>query len=101
VASYVGIDLKGAPEQPVNLIGRPGTIACRYATVELLITDAHETYRWSALVGFVPMKLHYQLLGHAGCLQYFVTEFRGPDRETILTPDPSGPVTRLSAVGPP
>ena len=78
MAGYLGIDLNGAPEQPVNLIGRPGMIACRYAMVELLITDAQETYRWSALVGFVPLKLHYQLLGYAGCLQFFDAEFRGP-----------------------
>jgi hypothetical protein len=46
------------------------------------------------------MKLHYQLLGHAGCLQHFVAEFHGPDREMILAPDPSGPVTCLSPGGP-
>jgi len=93
MAGYLGIDLSGTPEQPVNLVGRPGTIACRYATVELLITDFRETFRWSALVGFVPLKLQYQLLGQAGCLEFFDAEFRGPDRAVILTPNPSGPVT--------
>src|SRR5262249_33738646 len=46
MAGYLGIDLTQAPEEPVNLVGRPGTIACRYATVELLISDVRETYRW-------------------------------------------------------
>ncbi len=94
MASYLGIDLTQAPEQPVNLIGRPGAIACRYAMVELLITDVQETYRWSALVGFVPMRLHYQLLGHAGFLEYFEAEFRGTDREVILTANRSFPGIR-------
>jgi hypothetical protein len=48
MAGYLGIDLTQAPEEPMNLVGRPGTIACRYATVELVITDVRETYRWSA-----------------------------------------------------
>jgi hypothetical protein len=85
MAGYLGIDLTQAPEEPVNLVGRPGTIACRYATVELLITDVRETYRWSALVGFVPLRLQYQLLGNAGFLEYFEAEFRGADREVVLT----------------
>ena len=85
MAGYLGIDLTQAPEETVNLVGRPGTIACRYATVELLITDVRETCRWSALVGFVPLRLQYQLLGHAGFLEYFEAEFRGADREVFLT----------------
>jgi hypothetical protein len=101
MVGYLGIILREAPAQPVNLVGRPGTIPCRYATVELLITDFQETYRWSALVGFVPLKLQYQLLGFAGCLEFFDTEFLGPARAVIMTPNPSGPVTRLPAPGPP
>jgi hypothetical protein len=94
MAGYLGIDLTQAREEPVNLVGRPGTIACRDATVELLITDVRETYRWSGLVGFVPLKLQYQLLGHAGFLEYFEAEFQGADREVILTANRSFAGTR-------
>jgi hypothetical protein len=84
VARPLGIDLAQAPTEPVNLVGR-GAIDCRYATVALVLTDGRETCRWSVLVGFVPIKLQYQLLGHAGCLEHFDVEFRGADREVVLT----------------
>ena len=75
---------RSSPSRPVE--------ASRH--VDLLITDARETYRWSALVGFVPMRLHYQLLGHAGFLEYFEAEFRGRDREVILRANRSFAGTR-------
>jgi hypothetical protein len=83
VAKPLGIDLAQAPSEPVNLVGR-GTIDCRYTTVTLVLTDGKEACRWPALVGFVPIKLQYQLLGHSGCLEYFDAEFRGADREIFL-----------------
>jgi hypothetical protein len=94
IASRIGLDLSQAPTETVSLVNRP-TLPCRYATVELLITDMRETYRWPALVGFVPVRLPYQILGHAGLLQHFDADFRGPDREVVLTPGPSFPGVRI------
>ena len=70
------------------MAGRPKPIRCRYAPVQLQITDGiGETYQWTAVVGFVAGRLHYNLLGHAGFLQFFDVTFRGaPDNEAILTP---------------
>jgi hypothetical protein len=88
IASAIGRDLSQAPTETVSHVGRP-QLPCRYTTIELLVTDIRETYRWPALVGFVPVKLPYQILGHAGFLQFFDAEFRGAGRVVILTPDRS------------
>jgi hypothetical protein len=69
---------------------------CRYAPVKLFITDViSETYEWTAIVGFAPVVFRHALLGHAGFLQYFNAEFRGHDREVILTTNPSFPGRRI------
>ncbi|HEX8200948.1 MAG TPA: hypothetical protein VF590_10695, partial [Isosphaeraceae bacterium] len=93
IAARIGVDLSQAPTETVSLVGRPQT-PCRYATVELLITDIQETYHWLSLVGFVPARLPYQIIGHAGFPQFFEAEFRGPNREVVLTPGSSFPGTR-------
>ena len=55
-------------------------VRCRYARVQLRITDGLvETYEWTAVVGFVPTRLRYALIGYAGFLKYFDAEFRGDD----------------------
>ncbi|MBI1918853.1 MAG: hypothetical protein HYS12_29535 [Planctomycetes bacterium] len=96
-ADFLGIDLLAAEERPISLVGRPQPIRCRYVPVLLRITDGvSETYEWTAVVGFVAGRLRYNLLGHAGFLQFFDANFRGdPDREVILTPKPSLPGHRL------
>lgn len=87
VAAAIGVDLTGAPERKISLVGRPA-FRCQYAQVLLRITDGvQETYEWPAIVGFVPIKLHRPLLGHAGFLQFFDVEFRGADHEVILLPN--------------
>jgi hypothetical protein len=93
IASAIGLDLSQAPTETVSQLGRP-PLPCLYATVELRITDIRETYRWPALVGFVAARLPYQILGHAGFLQFFEAEFRGPVREVVLTPGSSFPGVR-------
>src|SRR5262245_30024307 len=76
LAALLGVDLTKAPEIQISLAGRPKPLRCRYAQVQLRITDGlHETYEWNAVVGFVPGPLHYNLLGQAGFLQYFLAEF--------------------------
>lgn len=85
IAAAVGVDLATAPQLNINLAGR-GPVRCRYAQVTLRITDgARETYEWTATVGFVPVSLKHPLLGHAGFLDFFNADFRGSDREVILT----------------
>jgi hypothetical protein len=96
LAALLGVDLQQAEERQLALAGRPQPVRCRYAPVLLRITDGlRETYEWTAIVGFVSSRLHYNLLGHAGFLQYFDAEFLGADREMILTPNRSFPGTRL------
>lgn len=93
----LGIDLRGAEERSVHLVGRPRPIRVRYAPVQLLVTDGRqETYEWSAVVGFVSGRLHYNLRGQAGFLQFFDCNLRGePDYETLLTPKSSFPGRQL------
>ena len=92
VAATIGVDLRGAPERHVGIVGRAKLVRCRHAPVELRITDGlHETYQWTTVVGFISTHLRYSLLGHAGCLQFFDAQFRGADQEVVLTPNSSFP----------
>jgi hypothetical protein len=93
LAILLGIDLAQAEERSISLAGRHNTVRVRYAPVKLRISDATEAYEWTAVVGFVSGKLHYNLLGQAGFLQYFNTDFRGEERLAILNPNASFPGT--------
>jgi len=95
LALLLGIDLRNAEERQVGLAGRSRPVRCRYARVTLRITDGvQETYEWTAIVGFVPGPL-YNLVGHAGFLQFFDADFRGAVREVLLTPNPNFPGKRI------
>lgn len=97
VATRVGIDLTGAEERDIEVVGRHAPIRCRYATVKLLITDGlRETYEWTAVVGFTASRLQYNLLGHGGFLEFFDAEFRGADREVVLIPNAAFPGTQVA-----
>ena len=92
LAALLGLDLRHVEERQLALAGRPQPIRCRYAAVRLRISGGlRETSEWTATVGFVATRLNYNLLGHAGFLQYFDAEFRGADSEVALTPNPSFP----------
>ena len=96
IASLLGVDLNHAEERPVGLVGRPTAVRCRYAPVQLRISDGNlETYEWTAVVGFVATRLRYNLLGHAGFLQFFHADFRNEDREVILSPNRLFPGRRI------
>jgi predicted aspartyl protease len=84
LAEQLGIDLTHADERLMSLAGRPKPVRIKYARVDLRISDGIGAYEWSAVIGFVRAKLHYNLLGQAGFLQYFNAEYRGADREVIL-----------------
>lgn len=87
VATLIGVDLNQALEREINLVGR-GRIRCRYASVQLRITDGlSETYEWDTVVGFAPFPLLRGLLGFAGFLQFFDAAFRGADQEVTLLPN--------------
>jgi len=95
IAAALALDLTGVEERPIGLAGRK-PLRCRYAPVEIQISDGiRETYRWTAIVGFVAAAmLPRPLLGHAGCLQYFDAEFRGADLDVLRIPNRSFPGTR-------
>jgi len=95
VAAALGIDLSHAEQRSIALAGRPQPIVCRYAPVQLRISDGVETFEWPATVGFVAGRLHYALLGQAGFLQYFSAEFDGGNHIVTLTPKPSFPGRRF------
>lgn len=87
VAPLIGVDLNHAVEREVHLAGR-GRIFCRYALVQLRITDGiAETYEWDTVVGFAPFPVLRSLLGFAGFLQFFDAAFRGADQEVSLLPN--------------
>jgi len=91
-ARLLGIDLDQAEERQIVLAARVTPIRCRYAPVQIHLTDGRdETYEWTAVVAFVSARLHYNLLGHAGFLQYFGAFFDGEARQVTLTPRPSFP----------
>lgn len=87
VAPLIGLNLSQAPEREINLVGR-GRIRCRYAPVQLRISDGiAETYEWDTVVGFAPFPILRGLLGFAGFLQFFNADFRGADQEVVLLPN--------------
>jgi hypothetical protein len=97
VAARAGIGLTGAEVRQIELVGRPAPVPCRYAAVQLQITDGlRETYEWTAVVGFSFTRLQYNLLGHGGFLQFFDAEFRGADHEVVLLPNASFPGTQVA-----
>lgn len=89
LAALVGVDLSQAESRQLLLAGRPQPITCRYASVELRVTDGQDTYTWTAVVGFVQTRLRYPLLGHAGFLQFFNSDVQGADRQVVLLPNRS------------
>ena len=95
IAALVGVDLTQAPSRQMLLAGRPQPIACRYAAVELRLTDGSETYEWKAVVSFAHGRLPFALLGHAGFLQFFDADFHGADQEVVITPNRSFPGRRI------
>jgi hypothetical protein len=97
VATTLGIDLQQGEERVVHLVGRPQPIRVRYAPVQLLVTDGgQESYEWPAVVGFLSGRLHYNLLGQAGLLQFFDCTLRGePDYDILLVPNATFPGRRL------
>jgi hypothetical protein len=95
VAVALGIDLSQGEQRSIALAGRPQPLLCRYATVQLRISDGAETLEWPATVGFVAARLHYALLGQAGFLQFFSADFDGEARNVTLTPKPSFPGRRI------
>jgi len=98
IASLLGVDLTRAPMGQLSGpggSGGSGPLRCRYAPVVLRITDAVETYEWTVVIGFVAARLRYNLLGHAGFLQYFGADFDGETHVVTLTPKPSFPGRRI------
>jgi hypothetical protein len=96
IAALIGVDLSQAEERDLGIVGRPQPVRCKYAPVQLRITDGLvETYEWTAVVGFVPTRLRYALIGYAGFLQYFDAEFRGDDLHVLLNPNRSFPGVRI------
>lgn len=89
IAALIDVDLTHAPTREVLLAGRRQPLTCRYASVELRVTDGRETYEWNAYVGFLHGRLPYALLGHAGFLQFFDVEFRGSARDAVMVPNGS------------
>jgi hypothetical protein len=92
VAALIGVDMTRAVPRDIGLVGRVQPVRVHYVPVRLRITDGSpEAYEWPAVVGFTPTKLRYPLFGYAGFLQFFNSEFRGDNRELILTPNATLP----------
>jgi hypothetical protein len=92
IAGVLGLDLTHASYRDIGLVGRVKPVRCKYVSVQLRITDGtQEVCECPALVGFTATRLRYPLLGHAGFLQFFNSDFRGSDLDLILTPNSSFP----------
>jgi hypothetical protein len=60
-------------------------VPLRYAEVTLRITDGQEHREWQAWVGFTASRLRRPLLGFAGFLQFFESNFQGDLEQVELT----------------
>src|SRR5262245_49944446 len=74
LAHRLGIDLIVAPKGQALPIGGMA-VPFDYARIVLRLTDGIESCEWSAIVGFVDLPLRWAILGHAGFLDFFDTEF--------------------------
>lgn len=88
VADAIGADLDHSARWSIR--GFAGQRAdAVLGRVEVEVSDGIETHRWPLAVGFVeyddPALEQVAILGHTGFLQYFNAEFRGADREVVLT----------------
>jgi hypothetical protein len=81
LATLIGVDLRNAPTGRGQGIAT-GYIPIRYAEVTLRLTDGIEFREWRAWVGFTSSPLRRNLLGFAGCLQFFTATYYG-DREEV------------------
>lgn len=62
-----------------------GLMSVDYGFVIFEITDGIETYVWQTVVGVTDQEWAEAILGHSGVLQFFDVEFRGHERELIVT----------------
>lgn len=63
----------------------------RFGRVEFQIEEAGMECRWSATIAFAAMLMPYPILGVAGFLEYFDTNFRGADHLLELFPNRNFP----------
>ena len=84
IARQIGIDLTLAPSGSAAGVGL-SSIPVRYALVSLRLSDGQEFREWPARVGFTPIPIARPLLGFAGCLQFFTSQFEGDMEQVQLT----------------
>jgi hypothetical protein len=65
LAQRIGVDLSQAPHRQSQGVGTPQPVPVLYAPVILLLSDAVQTVRWRATVGFVSVVLRFSLFGIA------------------------------------
>lgn len=88
LATFVGVDLTGAPEGECQGVG--GTVLTyRCATVTLRISDGKEECVWDAVVGFIDQPRRFGLLGLSGFHELFDVTYFGAGREAHITPNAS------------
>ena len=94
LAARLGISLDGLPTaSAAGVGGQPVPFALE--KVRLSIHDGVSGCEWEAMVGFRLDQVNaLPLLGQAGCLQFFTSEFRGDTHEVILAPNSTFPGTR-------
>jgi hypothetical protein len=91
IATVLGIDLTNAPGGVFQGVDKSHPLTVLYASVLLRFDDGNEVFEWQTVVGFANVKL--ALLGIAGCLQFFDTQFLGSTNEVFLQPNSSFPGT--------
>ena len=89
LAELLGVELnQDVTSQAAGISGDKLTI--QYGDIELQITDGDEKAIWRTTVGFVDFGStddEVIVLGHGGCLDYFIANFDGEAAELVLTPN--------------
>lgn len=91
IADTLGLDLSHVPELPIRSpLGHAGTYRAVELTFEL--RRQPDVLRWSGLVGFVPSRLQYGLLGTRGFFEFFALHYDSPQGFLEIVPStrPSG-----------
>jgi hypothetical protein len=91
-AGLIGLSLDQAPTGYARGVGG-AILPCRYATVELRLSDGAEVFQWRTLVAFSD-QVTLALLGHVGFFDFFVVTFHGAAKEVVIVPDATFPGQR-------
>ncbi len=86
----IGVEIDDSQAVPVRGFSGAGEVKVSPGLVSLELRQGETCYRWEATIGFVEFatpEAEQGILGHAGCLDFFVVTFDGETHELAVEPN--------------